>query len=194
MLDALEGARENVLHRVARLPTGATGEDTRDLYNAAAALGRVMAEVSASKVLVAETLDGLCDVADLGHPPWLAGAKAALLEGFMAVAEARAGARERARWQLPVVDLGGGRVAIYAAYEDEDDAETREWADRLVAKLAKGGTRSMVLGGRPKALKALRDAAEVAGVATTSEAEAASAPPSPPSPAPPGKRRFWPFG
>ncbi len=190
-LAALDGARANVLAWTTRLPrdTDAGAEEVRDLYNAAASLGRIMAELDVSRVLAAETLDNLCEAAALGRPAWLPGAKAALFEGFVASREARAQELERTRWAEPVVPLGEGRVAVFAALESDDEGETRAWADALVGKLAKRRVRSIVVAGREAPVAALLDAAGLAGIAAIL---AGAEPPAPPSPAP--KRRFWPFG
>ena len=194
VLGALDGARENVLGWIVRLRPEAHDEEVRDLYNAAATLGRVMAELDASRVLAAETLDNLCEAVELGRPAWLPGAKAALLEGFVASREMRAEARERGRWAEPVVAIGEGRVAVFAAMESEDDAETRAWADALVGKLAKRRVRPIVAAGREGSIAALRDAAEIAGIAVEIAAEGPRQGPEAPAAAPAPKRRFWPFG
>lgn len=192
VLAGLDGARENVLEWITRLRPDAHDEEVRDLYNAAATLGRVMAELDVSRVLAAETLDNLCEAAELGRPSWLPGAKAALLEGFVTSREMRAERRERERWQEPVVPLGGGRVAVFGAMESDDEADTRAWADALVSKLAKRRVRTIVAAGRPSAVAALRDAAALVGIAVEAAGEGPAPPAEPPPPAP--KRRFWPFG
>ncbi len=192
VLTGLDGARENVLEGIARLRPDAHDEEVRDLYNAAAALGRTMAELDVSRVLVAETLDNLCEAAKVGRPAWLPGAKAALIEAFVAHREARAQAGERARWVEPVVALEDGRVAVFAALEAEDEAETRAWADALVSKLAKRRVKRIVASGRPGALAALADAAAIVGIAIDAPGAGPAPAPEPEPPAP--KRRFWPFG
>ncbi len=144
----------------------------RDLFHAAASLGRILAHENASPTLTATVLDGLRQAAiDTDAEPWiftrLPALRAALFEAYTA------GIRESCRlvaekaWEWPwcAVRLGNDRYAICAGHPEEDPVVLGEWADRVASSLARAGARGVLVEGSANAKAAIVDALAVAGIA-----------------------------
>lgn len=127
-------------------------EPSRDLYNACARLGALLAEHGASPTLAAGVLEG-------DAPP---AARAALLEGY--VGRVREDAHELAlrAWGYPgcVVPLDGEpKTVAVTCFVPTDDAEhLADWAAALATRLARDCVKHVVLAGRVAAVTELKSA------------------------------------
>lgn len=142
---AVAPARALVVELLAREPS-------RDLYNACARLGALLAEHGASPTLAAGTLEG--DVP--------AAARAALLEGYVGRVREDANDASLRAWQYPagVVPLDGEpKTVAVACFLPTDDAEQlAEWAAALATRLAKDRVKHVVLAGPAPAVTELKSA------------------------------------
>jgi hypothetical protein len=147
----------------------------RDLFNACAVLGRLLAERGGSPTLVATSIEGARHA--LGAPPdasWLAPARAALLEGY-AAAQADAARRDAAAaWEYPrcAVRLDEATIAIAPGYPEGDSEAVVAWASRVACAASTAGVRRAVVGDAPSAeaarvRAALVEALGVAGIEVT---------------------------
>ncbi len=149
----------------------------RDLYNACARLGRLLADAGASPSLAVSTLDGavraLEDAAidwDLGR---LAPARASLAEGYLAaVVEGERLAARRA-WEYPAcaVQVGKDVVAIVAGFPADDGEALADWAARVALALSREGRRSAILAGEGPAVAELTAALSLVGISLATSAE-----------------------
>jgi hypothetical protein len=142
----------------------------RDLYNACALLGRLLADAGASPSLAVSTIDGLArafaDTKTTYDDARVSPARASVAEGY--VSAVRDGERDSANraWSYPacVVTLDDETAAVAAGYPDDGDG-LAEWAGKVASKLSKAGTRTAVLAGNDAAKKELADALELVGIA-----------------------------
>ena len=173
---ATEPARALVLE----LSTGGP----RDYFNACARLGGLLAAHGASPSLAANTIDGairaLADVGITLDPARVAGARASLVEGYVAGARDAERTEAAARWDYPAcaVPLADGTVAIACGHPLDDAEALIAWAGRVVGQLAKARVRRIVLAGPVAAAAEIVSAAELVGI------EVASAPAA-------GRGRSW---
>jgi hypothetical protein len=142
----------------------------RDLYNACAVLGRLIAERGGSPSLAALTIEGARLA--MQEPPgaWGPSAAAALGEGFAAGRSDMAKREAAASWEYPrcAVRLGDGMVAIAAGYPAEDAESAAGWAARVANAAVMAGARHVVVSGSDPARASLVDALTLAGVEVTS--------------------------
>ena len=142
-----------------------------DSLHAWAVLGRVLADAGASPTLAAHTVDALRDVALRGgsSATWAAGARAALVEAYVAAQRERAELRMAESWRFPrcVVRLDERTAAVAAYFPDEDADATIRWADEVAAGLARMGIRSVHAEGSARARAALADALTSFDIALT---------------------------
>lgn len=157
-ITATEPARALVLDLLAREPT-------RDLYNACARLGVLLAEHGASPTLAAGTIDTAA--AALGVTG-TAAPRAALVEGY--VARLRDDAHEAAlrSWDYPacVVPLDGEpkTVAVTCFLPTDDPEALADWAGRTATRLSKDRVKHVVLAGRVPAVTELKSALALLGI------------------------------
>ena len=168
---ATDAPRALVLEHLAR-PAPA-----RDLYNACARLGRLLADVGASPSLAVATLDGaaraLADVGKACDPARLPPARASMAEGYFAsVLEAERVAARRA-WDYPACSVRVAKdvIAIVAGYPADDGEALADWAARVAVGVSRDGYRSAVLAGSEGAKAELTQALSMVGVSLASTAE-----------------------
>ena len=142
----------------------------RDLYNACALLGRLLADAGASPSLAVSTIDGLArafvDTKTAFDDTRIAPARASVAEGY--VSAVRDGEREQANraWAHPacVVMLDETTAAVAAGYPDDGDG-LAEWAAKIASKLSKAGTKTVIVAGNESAKRELSSALELVGIA-----------------------------
>lgn len=158
----------------------ATGAD-RDLFNACARLGGLLATGSASPSLAANTLDGaLHALATTGTPfapSRVPPARASVLEGYVAGARETERVMGAARWEYPAcaVPLPDGSVAIACGHPIDDAEALADWAGRVVGQLVKAKVRRVVLAGSPRARSEIASAANLVGITIAGDVEATPA-------------------
>ncbi len=156
---ATEPARALVLDLLRRDPS-------RDLYNACARLGVLLAEHGASPTLAAGTIDTAADA--LGTTA-TAAARAALVEGYVARLRDDAHEASLRAWDAPacVVPLDGEpKTVAVACFVPTDDPEAlAEWAARTATRLSKDRVKNVVLAGRIPVVTELKSALGLVGIA-----------------------------
>lgn len=137
-----------------------------ELYDAAAVLGRVIAQRGGSPTLASATLDHAADVLDARSAPWLVPARAAVAEGFAATLVEGAQLEAMRTWEFPrcAVPLGQAGLAICAGHPSDDDEVLAGWAARVAKAAALAGVRRAVLSGGERASAALVDALSLVGI------------------------------
>lgn len=178
---ATESARTLVLELLARgggakarprLPVAAAdgGAPPRDLFNACAQLGRLLAAAGASPTLAVTTIDGaVAALASAGaevDPSLVPAARASCAEGYVAaIADAeRIAARRAWEWPACAVRLDGERAAIACGFPEGDAEALADWAARVALGASKAGVKAVVLSG-PGAVRAeLEGALALVGV------------------------------
>lgn len=162
IIDSTHAARALVVERLLGSVHG------RDLYNACAMLGRLMAARGGSPTLAAATIDAAHAALGGGDVAWLAPARAALAEGFAAERLDATKREAAAAWDFPrcAIDLGDGAIAISAGFPDDDGEALAAWAARVAhgASLA-GARRAFVSADSDASRAAIRDALAIVGVA-----------------------------
>jgi hypothetical protein len=137
-----------------------------DLFHACGVLGGLLARDGASPTLVASTIDNLVGALGGSPPAWLAPARAAVAEAFVAARVDQARTTAARRWDPPgcLVPLGGAAVAVVANFPEDDEEAVREWAGRVASSLARKAVRRVVYDGNEVARKALSEALALAGI------------------------------
>jgi hypothetical protein len=153
-IGATESARTLVLELLAKA-NGAS----RDLYNAGARLGRLLADAGASPSLAATTIDGaeraLTETGVRVDDSVLAPLRASVAEGYLAaIVESERFAARRA-WEYPscAVRLDRETAAIAASFPDADAESLGDWAARTALAASKDGVKVAVLSG-PEPMRA----------------------------------------
>lgn len=179
VIEATRAARTLV---VDRLRAEGGGGDSGNLFNACAVLGRLFADLGASPTLAANTIDGARSVLPGLDERTARAARAALMEGFVAVRAESARAAAAAQWDFPAcaVPLEDSAVAIAAGFPGDDEDAVAAWAARVAGAAARTGYRRAVVAGNERACAALVDALELAGVKVRTT--------SPPAPLSQGRR------
>ncbi len=149
----------------------------RDLYNACARLGRLLADAGASPSLAVSTLDGAARALKEAGVDWdlarLAPARASVAEGYFAtIVEGEKLAARRA-WEYPAcaVKVGKDVVAIVAGFPAEDGEALADWAARVALAVSREGHRSAILAGEGPAVAELTQALSLLGIALATSAE-----------------------
>lgn len=157
-------ASNNVRALVVDLVLAGGPED--ELYDAAAVLGRLIAQRGGSPTLASVTLDHAADVLDARSAPWLVPARAAVAEGFAATLVEAAALEAMRTWEFPscAVPLGQAGLAICAGHPSDDDEVLAAWAARVAKAAALAGVRRAVLSGGERASAALIDALGLVGI------------------------------
>jgi hypothetical protein len=137
-----------------------------ELYDAAAVLGRLIAQRGGSPTLASATLDHAADVLEARNAPWLVPARAAVAEGFSATLVESAELEAMRTWEFPscAVPLGHAGLAICAGHPSDDDEVLAAWAARVAKASALAGIRRAVLSGGERASAALVDALTLVGI------------------------------
>jgi hypothetical protein len=137
-----------------------------ELYDAAAVLGRLIAQRGGSPTLASATLDHAADVLEARNAPWLVPARAAVAEGFSATLVENAALEAMRTWEFPscAVPLGHAGLAICAGHPSDDDEVLAAWAARVAKASALAGVRRAVVSGGERASAALVDALGLVGI------------------------------
>ena len=149
----------------------------RDLYNACARLGRLLADAGASPSLAVATVDGAARaLSELGvawDPARLPPARASVAEGYFAVIVEGERAAARRAWEYPAcsVKVAKDVVAIVAGYPADDGEALADWAARVALAVSREGHRSAILSGEGAAKAELAQALELVGVTLAEAAE-----------------------
>jgi hypothetical protein len=142
----------------------------RDLFNACARLGGLMAEAGASPSLAAGVIDTAVQALIDASVPYdrdrLGPARASVLEGFVAVVRDREHATALASWEYPrcVVPIDDGLVAIACGYPTEDAEALAAWAARVAGKLVKAKVRTVRVSGNAPAIAEIESAVTLVGI------------------------------
>jgi hypothetical protein len=143
----------------------AAGAD-EELYDACAALGRLIAASGGSPTLASQTIDHAGDALGAQGAPWLAPARAAVIEGFACTLLERAQEDAMHGWDFPrcVVPLSETRVAIAAGHPSDDPELLSEWAATIAKAVALQGVRRAFVSGPDPARSTVEDALAVVGI------------------------------
>lgn len=139
----------------------------RDLWNACARLGRLMAEEGASPSLAASTIDNAAAALALADGDRIGPARASLIEGYVAAVREVERTSGLASWDYPncVVSVDDGVVAIACGRPDDDAEAIASWAARIAGRLSKAKVKRAVLEGGEAAKSELASALELVGIA-----------------------------
>lgn len=169
----------------------------RDLFNACARLGRLMAEAGGSPSLVAGAIDSAVQaLSDAGLPcdeRRIGPARASLLEGYVAVVRERERATALASWEYPscVVPIDDDAVAVACGYPTDDAEPLTEWASRIAGKLVKAKTRRVRLSGSPEAVAEVESAVTLVGITVVPRDRDTTDPRKAPTVPPAASGRSW---
>jgi DNA-binding LacI/PurR family transcriptional regulator len=141
----------------------------RDLFNACALLGRLLADAGASPSFAVSTIDGAASAlrdARIGFDEErIAPSRASIAEGY--VSALRDLEREEANraWTYPscVVTLDDETVAIAAGYPGDGDG-LGDWAAKIASKLSQKGTRTAIVAGSDPARREVLAALNLVGI------------------------------
>lgn len=142
----------------------------RDLYNACARLGRVLADAGASPSLAVATIDGavraLSEVGIAVDAARLSPARASVTEGYFAVILENERAAARRTWEYPAcaVRVAKDTVAIVAGYPADDGEALADWSARVAIAVSRDGYRQAIVGGPATARAELGQALSLVGV------------------------------
>jgi hypothetical protein len=149
----------------------------RDLYNACARLGRLLADAGASPSLAVATIDGaMRALSDLGFAvdaARLTPARASVAEGYFAVTSESERAAGRRTWEYPAcaVRVAKDTVAIMAGYPADDGEALADWSARVAIAVSRDGYRQAIIGGPPTARAELGQALSLVGVELATSVE-----------------------
>lgn len=149
----------------------------RDLYNACARLGRLLADAGASPSLAVATIDGaaraLEDLGIASAGERLAPARASVAEGYFAVIIERERASARRAWDYPAcaVRVTKDTVAIVAGYPADDGEALADWSARVALAVSREGYKYAVLAGSEAVKAELGQALSMVGVDLAGDAE-----------------------
>ena len=167
-----DAPRALVLELLAR-PGGAS----RDLYNACARLGRLLADAGASPSLAVATIDGAALALEgLGVAcavERLSPARASVAEGYFAVVIEGERTSARRAWDYPAcaVRVSTDTVAIVAGYPADDGEALADWSARVALAVSREGYKHAVVAGSEAAKAELGQALAMLGVGLASSAE-----------------------
>lgn len=142
----------------------------RDLYNACALFGRLLADAGASPSLAVSTIDGLArafaDTKTAYDDARLSPARASVAEGYVSAVRDGDRADANRAWSYPacVVVIDETTAAVAAGYPDDGDG-LAEWAAKIASKLSKAGTKTAIVAGNEPATRELRSALDLVGIA-----------------------------
>jgi len=142
----------------------------RDLFNACARLGGLLAEAGASPSLAAGTIDSAVRaLGDVGAPldtSRIPAARASLFEGYVALVRETERTAGLAAWEWPAcaVPVGEDLVAIACGFPADDGDALAGWAARVVGRLVKAKIRRVILSGAEPAKMEIASAAELVGI------------------------------
>jgi hypothetical protein len=137
-----------------------------DLYDACAGLGRLMAQQNGSPSLASATIGHAREALGATPAPWLAGARAALCEGFSASLIEMARSAAMLGWEFPrcAVKVDHQTIAIAAGYPADERDVLEAWAARTAKAAALLGIRRAIVNGAAAPRDAMVDALAVVGI------------------------------
>ncbi len=143
-----------------------SGGTDEELYDVCAMLGRFVAQHGGSSTLVSQTIDQAGDAFGARGAPWVAPARAALVEGYASTLLEKAEEEARGNWDFPkcVVALSETRIAVAAGYPSEDPELLSEWAAKIAKAAALRGVRRAFVSGPNLARTSVEDALAVVGI------------------------------
>ena len=148
----------------------------RDLFNACARLGGLMADAGASPSLASGTIDSavraLHEAGAALDASRVAAARASLLEGYVAAARDGERAAGLASWEWPAcaVPVGEDLVAIACGHPVDDRDALAAWAARVAGKLVKAKVRRVILSGLDAAKAEIASAVDLVGIEVVAQA------------------------
>ncbi len=143
----------------------------RDLYNACASLGRLLAEAGASPSLATATLDGaehaLAAVDVTYEVTHLGPARACLAEGYVAAISESEKLIARLAWEYPkcAVRVNEKTVAIVRGLPASEDEDLADWAARVSVGASREGFTTAIFEGPDATRTHLEDAFSLLGIA-----------------------------
>jgi hypothetical protein len=145
-----------------------SNDDSDELYDACAVLGRLIAQLGGSPTLASNTIEHACAALSAGQAPWAAPARAAVAEGFTAALVEGVRREAMHAWDFPscAVPLGEAALAIAAGHPSDDDEVLAAWAARVAKAAALKGVRRAVVAGHDRARAALVEALTFVGIET----------------------------
>jgi hypothetical protein len=143
------------------------GGSDEEIYDACAALGRLIAQRGGSPTLASVTIDHAGDALGVRPAAWLASGRAAVAEGFTRTLLERMQQDTLESWDFPkcVVSLPSDVIAIAAGLPSDDPELVAEWAARIAKAAALQGTRQAYVQGPDGPRAAVEDALELVGIA-----------------------------
>ncbi len=171
-IDATESVRGLILDLAGKKSDAKT---SRDLFNAGARLGRMLADLGASPSLAASTIEGaaraLAQAGVVIEDDVVAPLRASVAEGYLAgVLDAeRACSRRAWEWPACAVRLDRETAAIAAGYPTEDREALGDWAARVALAAQKDGVRNVVVTGSDAARAELASALGLLGIEVRAE-------------------------
>jgi hypothetical protein len=123
----------------------------RDLFNACARLGRLLADAGASPSLAGATIDGAAAaLSELGvtcDPGRVSPARASVVEGYVATVVENERAAARRAWDYPscAVRVTKEAVAIVAGYPVDDGEALADWSARVALGVSKDGYKRAIV-------------------------------------------------
>jgi len=170
-IEVSDSARALVLDLLAR------PAPSRDLYNACARLGRLLADAGASPTLAVATLDGAAGaLAGLGvivDDARIAPARASIAEGYCAVTIEGERLAARRAWEYPQcsVRVANDTAAIVAGFPADDGEALADWAARVALAVSRDGFKRAILSGEGAAKGELVQALALLGIEQVSQVE-----------------------
>jgi hypothetical protein len=143
------------------------GGADEEIYDACAALGRVIAEHRGSATLASSTIDNASAALGTREAPWVAHGRAAVVEAFTFTLVEKATLDGFRSWEFPAcaVPLPDGSVAIAAGHPSNEAEDLAAWAARIANAVAIKGVRRAIIAGPGRARRALEEAFDVVGIA-----------------------------
>ncbi|MGH7282677.1 MAG: hypothetical protein ACRELY_14210 [Polyangiaceae bacterium] len=143
-----------------------TDRGGRDLLNACARLGRMIAERGGSPSLMAATADGLARALGTASTFDEHAVRVALAEGFAAARLEIARAESLAAWDPPhcIVRVDADTIAVAAGFPDDDHDALEAWSAKIAQAALSCGARTAFVAGRAAAVRAATDALTLVGV------------------------------
>jgi hypothetical protein len=148
------------------------GGSDEEIYDACAALGRLIAQREGSPTLASATIDNAGEALGVRPAAWLAPGRAAVAEAFTRVVLERAQQEALRAWEFPrcAVLLPGGVIVIAAGFPSDDPELLADWAARIAKAAALKGVRQAFVSGPDAARAAVEDSLDVVGIEVARQA------------------------
>jgi hypothetical protein len=148
------------------------GGSDEEIYDACAALGRLIAQRGGSPTLASATIDNAGEALGVRPAAWLAPGRAAVAEAFTRAVLERAHQEALHGWEFPrcAVLLPGGVIVIAAGFPSDDPELLADWAARIAKAAALKGVRQAFVSGPDAPRAAVEDALDVVGIEVARQA------------------------